>query len=226
MNSIFMKVAACLVACTSIVGCNGFPTPFVNDPVYSQYFVVNSGPPLPLMFQGSAVQWNDEYAVTAKHIPFLWKVAHEGRGDLVFFKRKSQHPPLWRQYVGGEELTASGLSPFLVSVKGTGHALASRVQILEFKDGVSYGIGDMPLVKGMSGGPVFGSDNKVVGINIGFISSWGYKKSVNPEIAGADRVSIFIPYDEILKDWEIFQNEDRSKPHPAMPASSIPRDGA
>lgn len=210
MKRFSVKVAACLAVCTLLAGCNGIPTPFINDPVYSQYFVVNSGPPLPLMFQGSAVQWNKDYAVTAKHIPFLWNVAHKGRGDLVFFKHKSDEPPMWRQYVGGEALTASGFSPFLVSVKSSGHAKVSRVVVMEFKDNVSYGLGDMALVKGMSGGPVFGHDNKVVGISIGFISSGGYKNSANPEIAASERASIFMPYDEILREWNIFQKEANS----------------
>ena len=211
MKSPTTKFAACLAICSALAGCNGIPTPFINDPVYSQFFVVNSGPPLPLMFQGSAVQWNADYAVTAKHIPFLWNVAHKGRGDLVFFKHKSDKVPVWRQYVGGEAVTAAGLSPFLVPVRSSGHAKVSRVTLLDFNDGVRYGLSDMALVKGMSGGPVFGQDNQVVGINIGFIWAGNYKNSPNPEIAATERASIFLPYDEILKEWNVFQDEIRGK---------------
>lgn len=204
------KVAACLALCVLLAGCNGIPKPFINDPVYSQYFVVNSGPPLPLMFQGSAIQWNSEYAVTAKHIPFLWNVAHEGKGDLVFFKHKSKTVPEWRQYAAGEKLTSAGFSPFLLSMKSTGHAKASRVSLMDFKDDVSYAIGDMALVKGMSGGPVFGEDHRVVGINIAFLPKSTFSKSPNPEISGSDRVSVFMPYDEIRKEWDIFVMETQS----------------
>lgn len=202
-----IKLSAALVICALLSGCNGFPKPFINDPVYSQYQIINSGPPLPMMYQASAIQWNEDYAVTAKHTPFLWNVAHKGRGDLVFFPHKSNNPPQWRQYIGGETLTSVGFSPLLMSVKSTGKAKKSRIQIMEFNDNVSYAVGDMALVKGMSGGPVFGEDNRVVGINIGFISESGYRNSPNPEIAGTDRLSIFMPYDEILTDWNIFMKE-------------------
>lgn len=213
-------MAACLAICALLAGCNGFTKPFINDPVYSQYLVVNSGPPLPLFFQGSAIQWNDDYAVTAKHIPFLWNIAHKGKGDVVFFKHKSKRVPEWRQYTAGEKLTAVGFSPFLVSMKGTGHAKASRVMLLSFNDNISYGIGDMPIVKGMSGGPVFGEDNRVVGINVAFLPESSYLKSNNPEITGSDRVSVFLPYDEILKEWNIFAMESKSLSYTPSPAEA------
>jgi hypothetical protein len=201
------NVAAGLALCTLISGCNGFPTPFVNDPVYSQFFMVNSGPPLPLMFQGSAIQWNEDYAVTAKHIPFLWHVAHEGKGDVVFFKHKSKTVPQWRQYTPGENLTAVGFSPFLVPVKGRGEAKAIRIQLSDRNDGISYSAADMPIVKGMSGGPVFADDAKVVGITTAFVPHWHYSRSPVPEIAQSQRLSIFMPYDEIRKEWNIFARE-------------------
>ncbi|WP_274644736.1 serine protease [Pseudomonas serbica] len=204
-------LAAGLALCALVTGCNGIPTPFVTDPVLSQFFVVNSGPPLPLMFQGSAIQWNEDYAVTAKHIPFLWHVAHEGKGDLVFFKHKSKKVPQWRQYTGGERLTAAGFSPFFIPVKGTGHALASRVVLSDVNDGVRYSVADLPLVKGMSGGPVFADDAKVVGIVTSFLPHRYFSKSPNPEIANSQRVSIFMPYDEIQKEWEIFAKQLQAK---------------
>lgn len=201
----------CSLGLILLAGCNGFPTPFIHDPVYSQYLVVNSGPPLPLMFQGSAIQWNSEYAVTAKHIPFLWNVVHRGKGDVAFFKHRAARAPEWRQYRAGEKLTSVGFSPFLVSVKSSGMAKAIRLRVSGFNDGVRYSFADMALVKGMSGGPVFGEDQKVVGINIGFIPKRGYSSSFFPEIAGSERLSIFLAYDEILREWEVFEAEQAGR---------------
>ncbi|WP_338923822.1 serine protease (plasmid) [Pseudomonas silesiensis] len=201
------SLTAGLALCALLTGCNGIPTPFVNDPVYSQFFTVNSGPPLPLLFQGSAIQWNEDYAVTAKHIPFLWRVAHKGRGDVAFFKHKSKTVPQWRSHVAGEMLTAAGLSPFFVSVKGTGKALAARAELVDLNDKVSYGFSNAPIVKGMSGGPVFGEDAKVVGITVGFLAERFYTKAANPEIAGSERFTIFMPYDEILREWNTYARE-------------------
>lgn len=218
------SLAAGLALCALLTGCNGIPTPFVNDPVYSQYFAVNSGPPLPLLFQGSAIQWNEDYAVTAKHIPFLWNVAHKGRGDLVFFKHKSKTVPQWRQYTAGETLTAAGLSPFLFPVKGTGKALAARAELADLNDKVTYGFSDVPIVKGMSGGPVFGDDAKVVGITVGFLAERFYTKAANPEIAGSKRFTIFMPYDEIIREWNTFASESLDGrqviPDPGIQASN------
>lgn len=201
------SLAASLALCAFLTGCNGIPTPFVSDQVYSQFFVINSGPPLPLMFQASAIQWNDDYAVSAKHTPFLWNVAHTGQGDLVFFKHKSNTVPQWRQHVGGETLTAAGLSTFLVPVKGTGRALGVRSRMEPLTDKTLYSFTEAPVVKGMSGGPVFGEDAKVVGITIGYLAERYYKKASNQEIANSKRLTVFLDYDEIRKEWNRFASE-------------------
>lgn len=215
MKYLSKAIAASVASLTLLTGCNGFPTPFVHDPVYSQYFVVNSGPPLPLLFQGSAIQWNEEYAVTAKHIPFLWNVAHRGRGDLVFFRHPAKQVPQWRQYVPGEQITSAGFSPFLVSVRGTGHALTARARIENMNDGVAYAFGDMPVVTGMSGGPVFAADHQVVGITVAFIPVRNLRGFRTKELAGSERVSVFMPYDEIAREWTRFQSKLEPKTAPA-----------
>ena len=69
-------IAPCMAAMMLLSGCNGVPTSYVSDPVYSQAFVVTSGAPLPMLLMASAIQWNEDYAVTAKHTPFLRNVVH------------------------------------------------------------------------------------------------------------------------------------------------------
>ena len=55
--------------------------------------------------------------------------------------------------------------------------------------------------------PVFGEDAKVVGITVGFLAERFYTKAANPEIAGSERFTIFMPYDEILREWNTYARE-------------------
>ncbi|WP_449434801.1 trypsin-like peptidase domain-containing protein [Pseudomonas putida] len=186
-------------------GCNGVPTSYVSDPVYSQAFVVTSGPPLPLLLMATAIQWNEDYAVTAKHTPFLRNVVHEGLGDVVFFKHKAREVPDWRQYVPGEPVTAVGFNSLMIPVQGKGHTSASLVRLEGTPGSVFYSVHDGPMVKGMSGGPVFADDGKVVGINVAFIAKHAIDAHNRPDLAGRERVSVFMSYSEIEKEWRRFQ---------------------
>lgn len=196
-----------LAACVLISGCNGVPTAFVKDPLYSQAFTVHSGGPLPLLLMGSAIQWNDDYAVTVKHVPYLPGAVYQGKGDVQFFKHKADGQlPVWRQYTTGETVTAVGFSSLYVPVKGTGHALGALVR-LNATDGVFYATHDGPTAKGMSGGPVFGSDGDVVGINVAYLTASDLADIKRPDLAHRERVSIFMPYNEIAKEWRRFQGQ-------------------
>lgn len=67
-------------------GCNGLPHPLTNAENYRGYFNVHSSYPMPYQAQGSAVQWNQEIAVTVAHIPYIADVVYRcSTGcDLVF----------------------------------------------------------------------------------------------------------------------------------------------
>ena len=194
-----------MTAMMLLSGCNGVPTSYVSDPVYSQAFVVTSGAPLPMLLMASAIQWNEDYAVTAKHTPFLRNVVHEGLGDVVFFKHKASSVPHWRQYVPGEAVTAVGFNSFMMPMQGKGHALPSLVRLEGTPGSVFYSVHDGPITKGMSGGPVIASDGCVVGINAGFYSTSLNSAITLPELKGAQRVSIFIPYSIIAREWGMLQ---------------------
>ncbi|MBK4999538.1 trypsin-like peptidase domain-containing protein [Pseudomonas sp. S31] len=209
----------CLAAMMLLSGCNGMPTTYVSDPVYDQAFVVTSGPPLPMLLMATAIQWNDDYAVTAKHTPFLRGVVHEGLGDLVFFKHKARTVPLWRQYVPGEQVTAVGFNSLMMPVQGKGHALSSLVRLEGTPGSVFYSVHDGPMVKGMSGGPVFADDGKVVGINVAFIPTRGIDAQKRPDLAGRERVSVFMSYAEIDKEWRRYQYLLAHKNKPRAPAA-------
>lgn len=186
-------------------GCNGMPTAYVSNPVYDQAFVVTSGAPLPLLLMATAIQWNEDYAVTAKHTPFLRNVVHEGLGDVVFFKHKATQVPLWRQYRPGESVTAVGFNSLMMPVQGKGRTLDSLVRLEGTPGSVFYSVHDGPMVKGMSGGPVFAEDGKVVGINVAFIPKDEIDRRNRPDLADKARVSVFMSYSEIDKEWRRFQ---------------------
>lgn len=209
----------CLAAMMLLSGCNGVPTSYVSDPVYSQAFVVTSGAPLPLLLMASAIQWNEDYAVTAKHTPFLRNVVHEGLGDVVFFKHKASEVPHWRQYVPGESVTAVGFNSLMIPVLGKGHALPSLVRLEGTPGSVFYSLHDGPMVKGMSGGPVFADDGQVVGINIAFIPKNEIDARTRPDLADKERVSVFMSYSEIDKEWRRFQYLLARKAKPHAPAA-------
>ncbi|MDP9556547.1 UNVERIFIED_ORG: hypothetical protein J2W65_002183 [Pseudomonas parafulva] len=195
------------------------PTSYVSDPVYSQAFVVTSGAPLPMLLMASAIQWNADYAVTAKHTPFLRNVVHEGLGDVVFFKHKASEIPHWRQYMPGETVTAVGYNSLMMPVQGKGHALSSLVRLDGTPGSVFYSVHDGPITKGMSGGPVFADDGSVVGINIAIIPTSGIDAIRRPDLVGKDRVSVFMSFSEIDKEWRRYQYMLARKSKPAAPTS-------
>jgi len=199
------STAPCVAAMMLLSGCNGMPTAYVSDPVYDQAFVVTSGAPLPMLLMASAIQWNEDYAVTAKHTPFLRNVAHEGLGDVVFFKHKATQVPHWRQYVPGESVTAVGFNSLMMPVQGKGRTLDSLVRLEGTPGSVFYSVHDGPMVKGMSGGPLFAEDGKVVGINVAFIPKDEIDNRNRPALADKARVSVFMSYSEIDKEWRRFQ---------------------
>ena len=199
------STAPCVAAMMLLSGCNGMPTAYVSDPVYDQAFVVTSGAPLPMLLMASAIQWNEDYAVTAKHTPFLRNVVHEGLGDVVFFKHKATQVPHWRQYVPGESVTAVGFNSLMMPVQGKGRTLDSLVRLEGTPGSVFYSVHDGPMVKGMSGGPLFAEDGKVVGINVAFIPKDEIDSRNRPDLADKARVSVFMSYSEIDKEWRRFQ---------------------
>lgn len=190
-----------VAACALLSGCNGVPTAFTQDPVYDQAILVHSSGPLPFMLMGTAVQWNEDYAVTVKHIPYIPGSVYQGRSDVQFFRHKANGVPLWRAYRPGEAVTAVGYNSLYMSVKGSGHALPAMVRLDAKEGNVMYGTHDGPIAKGMSGGPVFADDGKVIGITVAFLTRSDLDAIKRPDLASQPRVSIFLPYAEINREW-------------------------
>ncbi|GEM_PF-1955995 len=190
-----------------LTGCNGWVSPETDGRLTDRYFTVLSGPPIPGFIVASAVQWNADYAVTAAHTPFLRNQAYRcSTGcDLLFIAHKADGAlPQWRHFRPGETVTALGSSTLLIPMSATG-----RIWPVPFVDGGSasgerYGVHDAAMAKGMSGGPLIGSDGSVLGINIGFQA--GFRPPSNrPELAGMSRLSVFVPYSVIQREWLLFQ---------------------
>jgi hypothetical protein len=207
-----------LAACVLISGCNGMSTAFVKDPVQDQAFLVYSGGPLPMMLMGSAVQWNDEYAVTVKHLPYVSGSEFQGRGDVQFFRHKAASAPQWRQYQPGETVTAIGFNTFYMPTQGQGQTLKAMVRLDAKDGGVMYGTHTGSTVKGMSGGPVFAEDGDAVGISVAYLDKSRLEDLKRPDLSSQSQVSIFLPYAEINREWQRFsahlQATGKQKPAP------------
>ncbi|MGA3827805.1 MULTISPECIES: serine protease [Pseudomonas] len=190
-----------------LAGCNGVPHLVPADKNYQGHFVVSSGFPLPYMFQGNAVQWNPEYAVSVKHIPLISNVGYSCSSgcDLAFIKHKAEGAiPVWRNYVKGEAITVVGFSPLLMTVQGQGVAKGMRMKLPGASDTTSYAVNDAPLVVGMSGGPVYGADGAVLGITVGM---WMGKNPAFGELKTSDRLSVYLPYDIVLREWQAYSKQ-------------------
>ena len=138
-------------ALLALAGCNATLDPVSPKESLPGYLTVSSGMPVPYLFQGSAIQWNQHYAVSAAHIPMLPDVVHRcSTGcDLVFIRREAEGPvPNWRPTVVGETLEVVGLSPSLVTVRGIGVSKATTLARFADELGISaedvVAFGDMP----------------------------------------------------------------------------------
>ncbi|WP_085716644.1 trypsin-like peptidase domain-containing protein [Pseudomonas sp. B28(2017)] len=203
-----IKIMAYFLIGAVTAGCNGIVKPDFSGPTNDSYFPVYSGFPVPYLYMASAVQWNEDYAVTTRHTPFIPNVKYScSTGcDLVFIQHKANgHYPSWRAPRVGESITAAGASPYLMTAAGKGRVYQTPFINADEHSGDLYGIHDAPLVKGMSGGPVLASDGCIVGINVGFYSTTLNDVSDHPGVKGAERISIFIPYSIIQREWGMLQ---------------------
>ncbi|WNW10357.1 trypsin-like peptidase domain-containing protein [Pseudomonas sp. DTU_2021_1001937_2_SI_NGA_ILE_001] len=189
-------------------------TAFVKDPDQNQAFLVHAGGPLSLVMMGSAVQWNEDYAVTVKHLPYVPGAVFQGRGDVQFFRHKAAQAPLWRQYRPGEELTAIGFNSMYMPSTGRGQALGAMVRLDASDGGVLYATHNGATVKGMSGGPVFADDGRAVGISVAYLERSDLESLKRADLPPQAQVSIFLPYTEINREWQRFQTQLQAGGHP------------
>lgn len=151
---------------------------------------------------GSYVQWNDEYAVTNKHIKNLRKVAYYSEDyDLVFFKHPAKSAPDWTDTKENENLISKGF-PFANRKKENviyGKSVATP-DFITGSDG--YAMISGTIIQGMSGGPVFNESGQVVGINVSYT-----KEPIN--INGDEEIySVFLTKKAIEKEWNKYKAQN------------------
>lgn len=191
----------------ALTGCNGWVSPETDPHLTDHYFSVFSGPPLSGVLVASAVQWNADYAVTAAHTPFLANQAHRcSTGcDLLFIMHKADgQVPRWREFRPGEAVTALGSSSLLIPMSSEGRIWTTSFVKPGSGSRERYGVHDAAIAKGMSGGPLIARDGCVLGINIGYSKDWAAPAN-RPEQAGMTRLSVFVPYSVILREWQLFE---------------------
>lgn len=152
---------------------------------------------------GSYVQWNNDYAVTAKHVKYVPNVVYVSKDyDFVFFKHKSTATVKWADTHVNEALVSKGF-PFFPARQKELALNGNSVDINLTMDNLPhYYLIDTLLVPGMSGGPVFNANNEVVGINI------GYTKKLYNINNKTLHYSVYLSHQGIQKEWEKFQKEN------------------
>lgn len=182
--NLFLKVMLLSLTLINIATAQDFPNLGLNNDSNGKF---------------SFIQMNEHYAMTAKHISTLKHHDYEcSTGcDLVFFKHEDKNfkPYQWRRPVINESVTQVGITRDGTSIVKKG--VVTDVYTKPSNDSQFYRMSTTSnTVKGMSGGPVYGQDGKLIGMTIGTPEDKNYSDKVK---------SVFNPYEIIEMEWNIFQ---------------------
>lgn len=157
----------------------------------------------PEVMTASFVQWNAEYAVTAKHNKYPESPEYVSETvDLVFFKNKPNdkfNPAIeWRNPKADEEVIHVGPKANGLTVELRGTFIKDEV---EFKDG-RYAISSSRTIGGMSGGPVYSADKTaILGMSV------GRDQNIKINDVVYENVAVFVDSGTIQEEWDKFQKQ-------------------
>lgn len=186
-----MKVIIVGASLIALGGCNTLPQ---IDDNYGLLIGSKNG----VEETGTFTQWNKAYAVTANHVPGVDGDFTCTTGcDLKFIRKNQKSDSFeWRNPNPGEVVTLKGFNARRQPVNFHGVDLNTDVTDKQGSE-YAYQSALVKNVKGMSGGPVYGEDGKIIGIIIG-----SGTMNVDGEIK---RVSMYIPHQTISEQWLLFK---------------------
>ena len=186
------------VAESKSISVNGKELPFIALRLKKESIVYENGEKFKdaVNDYGSAVQWNADYAVTAKHNTFVDNSAYKCQEgcDIQFIKRKAAGDvPVWRDVVLSEQITFVGIDQNDNVQKKSGFELNTPVKTIQNK-AINVHLVSTVTLRGMSGGPAYASDGSAVGILTGAVYS-----------DTPDEKAVLVTYSVIQAEWAKFQ---------------------
>ena len=149
--------------------------------------------------EASAIQWNEQYMVTAKHVDFLATpgVDCPSGCDLQFVRSRQDLNTQWREARELEAVTVVGVVAGEGLVERAGRVLPGRRAIVP--GGPTYQMLEAKISRGMSGGPVYGADGAVLGMVVAFIDPEELAKhEVLKNLSG---LGLFLTTADIKREW-------------------------
>lgn len=149
--------------------------------------------------EASAIQWNEQYMVTAKHVDFLVTpgVACPSGCDLQFVRSHRDISTRWRKAADMEWVRVVGVTAGQGMVEREGRILPGRRSIV--LGGPSYQMVEAKISKGMSGGPIYGADGAVLGMVVAFIDPAELAK--HPVLKELRGLGLFLSTADIQREW-------------------------
>lgn len=186
------------VAESKSVAVNGKELPFIALRLKTETIVYENGKKFKdaVNDYGSAVQWNADYAVTAKHNTFAENSVYKCQEgcDIQFIKRKATgEVPVWREIVALEQITFVGIDQNDKLQSKTGFDLNTTVKTIPNK-AINVHLVSTATPRGMSGGPAYSNDGAAVGILTGAVYS-----------DTPDEKAVLVGYSVIKAEWVKFQ---------------------
>ncbi len=168
-----IKLFSTLILTCTLLGCVTVPnqinsSPHKNDAVVDLKKMNFFGSGLENSTNFTYTQFNENYAITAKHTDKKHKVVWTCEDcDLVFYEKKLEgfkHDDYWENGKPLENVKLLGhVGIFIKELEGRDLAIVGMINNV-----IVGNLMTITPIKGMSGGPVLNDSNKIIGMNIGY----------------------------------------------------------